>query len=1003
MARTTFLAIVLLYSCYLLAAPDYGVQVFNVHAFQRSDADGVYQTPGFVWHNNKLYFSGNEGVNGWQLWAYSPATNSTALAARLRQSTNAFGVDESSYPEIVSCGAGLFIRALTMKDPFGPAYKQSVLYMENDNFQQLELPANTVITSGLYSGNNHVLFLSWSDNQTRLVIFNCATKQLSMVDAPVNIEPWGPGFGGGIAIAGETVIYHGSFASSNNVVNTFNINSGVVTSVLPVNSAGVEFNQHRFITTPGGEVLLLSTMFFQPNADIYLGKLNPATGSVEPITAPALTQLLAQQQYFKAAKYFEYQARPGILLQAGSPAGLWFFDLSSYQISNLGRLLIDGADYTNNSSVLPDMTVVAGKIFYRHGIWDQANLVNFDAGPDDLLPLYQRQGNAVSYADGAWYFPGRNENGVELWRYRPGEGAVQLTDINTSPKSSAPANFTTHNGRLFFTANTTDIPNADNTFGPSLFKVESPDLQPVPLPAMPLGTSEPGLQRVFSLLGHNDNVFVTAQQNETDDIVVGLFHIPDNSYKQLYNISVEPLDYRRDKEVIYAFIYQHKYYAVLKYQSNELNDNGWGYKVKTALVWLDEAGQTQLAVDNMQADGSGAHQFHLLQDVLFYESFFEGGLHHGTALNLINLTNGQRQLIAEDAALIEQQQVPVWQQRYYAYNCFNALCLIDVTDGSLYQLEGMPLPLIDSFNLVADRAYITYFNNGARYMLGLDEMTLVSLPQDFATDSYGRPGLGVPFNLDANQLYVPGHSGRWQLPSQLWQTPLSGSAADFSLRLTYYSEAIADIGAGYPRFAVLNGDIWTEVQRQPGRIKSSAAMLYGDNPDYVKISTDFNGAGSVSASNSKITCGSNCADYLAKGAIVQLSAQAADGFKFMAWQGDCLAEGAHCSVTADSDKHIRAIFAPIRYDIVIEQDGRGEVIASTSQVTAEGQTVTLTLNPSRGYAVKATITGDCPAGTWLDEHTYETGIITQSCSLGVTFYRSSRRKFPLWLLAAFAE
>ena len=998
MARTTFLAIVLLYSCYLLAAPDYGVQVFNVHAFQRSDADGIYQTPGFAWHNNKLYFSGNEGVNGWQLWAYNPATHSAAMAAKLRQSTNVYGADESSYPEIVRCGAGLFIRALTMKDPFGPAYKQSVLYMENDNFQQLALPANTVISSALYSANNQVLFLSWSDNQARLAIFNCTTKQLSMVDAPVDMQPWGPGFGGGIAITGETVIYHGSFGSGNNVVITFNISSGVVTSVLPVNSTGAEFNQHRFITTPGGEVLLLSTMFSQPNADIYLGKLNPATGSVEPITAPALTQLLAQQQYFKAAKYFEYQARPGILLQAGSPAGLWFFDLSSYQISNLGRLLIDGADYTNNSSVLPDMTVVAGKIFYRHGIWDQANLVNFDAGPDDLLPLYQRQGNAVSYADGAWYFPGRNENGVELWRYRPGEGAVQLTDINTRLKTSFPANFTAHNGRLFFSANTTNSPYADNTFGPSLFKVENPDLQPVPLPAMPFSNSEPGLRRVFSLLGHNDSLLVTAQQNETDDIVVGLFHIPDNSYKQLYTISVEPLDYRRDQEIIYAFIYQHKYYAVLKYQSSELNDNGWGYKIKTALIWLDEAGQTQVAVDNMQADGNEKHQFHLLQDVLFYESRFDGGMHHATALNVIDLVNAQRYIVAEDAALIEQQPVPLWEQQYYVYNCFNTLCLIDMTDGSVYQIEDGALPLIDSFNQVADRAYITYFNNGARHLLNLDALAPVSLPPGFATDTYGRPKLGVPFNLDLEQLYVPGGGGV-RSPGQLWQMQLNGATADFSLRLTYQSDAIPDVGDGYPRFAVLNGDIWTEVQRQPGRIKSSAAMLYGDNPDYVKISTDFNGAGSVSASNSKILCGSNCADYVAKDALVQLSAQAADGFKFMAWQGDCLAEGAHCSVTADSDKHIRAIFAPIRYDIVIEQEGSGEVIASTSQVTAEGQTVTLTLNPSRGYAVKATITGDCPAGTWLDEHTYETGIITQSCSLGVTFYRSARRKFPLWLLA----
>lgn len=652
MLKSIWATMLVIFSYHIYANSDYGVDTYNVHPFQRSDASGIYFNPNFAWHNNKLYFSGNDGINDWQLWAYEPATEQSSMVARLRQSTGVYGADESSYPEIVNCGAGLFIRAVTMKDPFGSTSEQSVFYFENDNFKQIELPQNAVLSAELYSNGSYVLFLSWSDNQTRWAIFNCQTKQLQLINAPAEVHPWGPGFGGGVTMSGDTIIYHGSYARNNNVVNTYNIVTGVVTSVLPVNSSGVEFNQHRFITTPSGEVLLLSTMFIQPNGDIYLGKLNPVTGTVEQVPAAALTQLLAQQQFFKDAKYFEYQAKPGILLHAGSPAGLWFFDLSSYQVSNLGQL-------SNNASLLKDMTVKAGKIFYRHFVWDLTTFVTFDAEPDVLLPVNSRVGVDIAYHAGYWYFPAQNQNGVELWRYGDNEEAVQLTDSNTSLKSSFPLNFTAHNGRLFFSANTTNNPNANNTLGPSLFKVENPDLQPVPLPAMQPGNSELGLRRVFNLLGHNDSLFVTAQQNDTDEFVVGLYNIPDNSYQQIYTLSFEPLDYRWNKDVLYSFIYNAKYYAVLKYESNELTDDGLRYKTKTSLVWLDETGQVQLAVESMDAQGSGMHQFHLVQDMLFYESRFYGGMHHSSALNVINLVNNQRHIVAEDAALIEQQKVPL--------------------------------------------------------------------------------------------------------------------------------------------------------------------------------------------------------------------------------------------------------------------------------------------------------------------------------------------------------
>lgn len=330
------------------------------------------------------------------------------------------------------------------------------------------------------------------------------------------------------------------------------------------------------------------------------------------------------------------------------------------------------------------------------------------------------------------------------------------------------------------------------------------------------------------------------------------------------------------------------------------------------------------------------------------------------------------------------------------YNCFNALCLIDMTDGSLYQIEDRPLPGITSFNVVSDTGYITYFPNGARYLLNLDDMELISLPESFVTDFLGRKRLGVPFNLSLEQLYVPGVGNGTRWPGQLWTMQLSDTRPDFSLRLTYKSDAIPAISSGYPYFTMFNGDIWAEVRGQPGRIKSSAAMLSGDNPDYVKISTDIDGAGNISSANSKILCGESCTDYVSKNSQISITATPAPRHYFTGWQGNCNSESRFCSIAANKNQHLRAIFKPMLFDITFEQLGRGQVDFTVTNMTADSQNVVLTLKPQRGYRPQPDMAGSCPAGYWLDEHRYVIPSISENCSISIVFHRLPAYRSKIW-------
>jgi uncharacterized repeat protein (TIGR02543 family) len=68
------------------------------------------------------------------------------------------------------------------------------------------------------------------------------------------------------------------------------------------------------------------------------------------------------------------------------------------------------------------------------------------------------------------------------------------------------------------------------------------------------------------------------------------------------------------------------------------------------------------------------------------------------------------------------------------------------------------------------------------------------------------------------------------------------------------------------------------------------------------------GAGTVTSSPSGISCGADCSQRFAAGAVVNLSAVAKPGYKFSAWSGACSGTASTCAVTMSAKKTVTATF-----------------------------------------------------------------------------------------------
>jgi hypothetical protein len=78
---------------------------------------------------------------------------------------------------------------------------------------------------------------------------------------------------------------------------------------------------------------------------------------------------------------------------------------------------------------------------------------------------------------------------------------------------------------------------------------------------------------------------------------------------------------------------------------------------------------------------------------------------------------------------------------------------------------------------------------------------------------------------------------------------------------------------------------------------------------YLNVSKSITAAGTITASDGTINCGSTCKAYYSAGKKVTLTVSAKIGYKFSRWTGTCTGQGATCTVTMDASKNTKAYFA----------------------------------------------------------------------------------------------
>ncbi len=147
-------------------------------------------------------------------------------------------------------------------------------------------------------------------------------------------------------------------------------------------------------------------------------------------------------------------------------------------------------------------------------------------------------------------------------------------------------------------------------------------------------------------------------------------------------------------------------------------------------------------------------------------------------------------------------------------------------------------------------------------------------------------------------------------------------------------------------------------------------------------------AGAVSCSLNPVQHGGN--------SLCQATANT--GFQFSHWSGSC--SGSRCQLeNVRAARAVRAHFSRVYSITAASNNAIGGTIEVSTKTGVEGSRVQFKVKANTGFRVSAIVGGDCPAGQWLDEHTYETGAVSGHCEVKFLFNpESKRRGLPWWVL-----
>jgi uncharacterized repeat protein (TIGR01451 family)/uncharacterized repeat protein (TIGR02543 family) len=132
------------------------------------------------------------------------------------------------------------------------------------------------------------------------------------------------------------------------------------------------------------------------------------------------------------------------------------------------------------------------------------------------------------------------------------------------------------------------------------------------------------------------------------------------------------------------------------------------------------------------------------------------------------------------------------------------------------------------------------------------------------------------------------------------------------------------------------------------------------------VTTDGNGAGSVSSDVGGISCAENagtCSDSYDYGTVVTLTATADTGSDFGGWSGACSGSASTCQVTMDQARSVTATFTLQKRDLDVSTDGSGAGSVSSDVGGISCAENAGTCSDSYDYGTVVTLTATADTGS----------------------------------------
>ncbi len=168
-----------------------------------------------------------------------------------------------------------------------------------------------------------------------------------------------------------------------------------------------------------------------------------------------------------------------------------------------------------------------------------------------------------------------------------------------------------------------------------------------------------------------------------------------------------------------------------------------------------------------------------------------------------------------------------------------------------------------------------------------------------------------------------------------------------------------NVFAGWEGCTNLSGNTCKVLMTSPRTVKATFAPA----GNAINIQKTGNGTGTVTSTDGKINCGSDCAETYLTNTLISLNASSMVGSSFVGWAGiDSCTTNTSCTFNVTSGKNITAIFSttiPTNYTLVVSNSGNGRVTSTPSGTIDCGSVcsanlspnsvITLTASPNTGY------------------------------------------------------